>query len=247
VIRLVSAEMLKLRTTRATKVLALCLAGLVVLFVVLAVLKAHVDDVDTAHDQQGLLNIGILVPLFGLLVGLLISTGEFRHQTITPTLLATPQRLRVVGAKLLAAAAVGAVAALLIQALIILLEVICLAARSLPVKIFDDSGVWKSVATVVVGAALWSALGAGIGTALRNQAATLVGAIIWVLVVENVVQHFFPSVGKLLPTSAMGAFVTRSAGDEHTYAMWPSLAITVGWVALFGLVAWQLLERRDVS
>jgi len=104
------------------------------------------SDLTTAHDQQGLLNIGILVPLFGLLVGLLISTGEFRHQTITPTLLATPQRLRVVGAKLLAAAAVGAVAALLIQALIILLEVICLAGRSLPVKIFDDSGVWKSVA-----------------------------------------------------------------------------------------------------
>lgn len=246
-IRLVRAEMLKLRTTRAAKVLAICLAALVTLGVLLAVLKAHVYDISSAHDQQGLLDIGILVPLFGLLIGLLIATGEFRHQTITPTLLATPQRLRVVSAKLIGAAGVGAVAALLILVLILALETICLAARSIPIRLFDDAGLAKTIAAVVVGALLWSALGAGIGTALRNQAATLVGAIVWVLIVENVAAHFFPGVGKLLPTSAMGAFVTRSKAGTHALAMWPALAATVGWVALFGLAAWQLLERRDVS
>lgn len=245
-ILLVRAEVLKLRTTRAAKVLAIALAALVVLIVLLVVFKAHVRDIDSAKEQQDLLGIGILVPLFGLVLGLVIATGEFRHQTITPTLLATPQRLRIVGAKLLAGGLVGAATAVFIQLLATALEAFGLALRSIPVHILSGSGFWKDNAVVIVAAICWCALGAAIGTALRNQPATLVVSIIWVLVAEHIFVHFFPTVGKFLPATAMAAFVARGDAD-HALSMWPGLIVSLGWVAAFGVAAWQLLERRDVS
>ena len=139
-----------------------------------------------------MLGVGILVPLFGLVLGLVIATGEFRHQTITPTLLATPQRLRIVGAKLLAGGVVGALVAIFIQLLATLVEVLSLTLRSIPVHLFSGSGYWKDNAVVIVAAICWCALGAAIGTALRNQPATLVVSIIWVLVAEHIFVHFFP-------------------------------------------------------
>ena len=186
------------------------------------------------------------MPLFGLVLGLVIATGEFRHQTITPTLLATPQRLRIVGAKLLAGGVVGALAAIFIQLLATLLEVLSLTLRSIPVHLFSGSGYWKDNAVVIVAAICWCALGAAIGTALRNQPATLVVSIIWVLVAEHIFVHFFPSVGKFLPATAMAAFISRGDAD-NALSMWPGLLVSLGWIAVFGVAAWQLLERRDVS
>ena len=43
------------------------------------------------------------------MLGVTISSGEFRHQTATLTYLATPNRTRVLAAKAVAAAAGGAV------------------------------------------------------------------------------------------------------------------------------------------
>src|SRR5690625_6213145 len=54
-----------------------------------------------------------LAPAFGyvfpLIVGAISVTAEFRHQTITPTLLAEPRRSTVMGAKLISALPVGLV------------------------------------------------------------------------------------------------------------------------------------------
>ena len=47
--------------------------------------------------------------LLGAVLGVTITSGEFRHQTATLTYLATPNRTRVLAAKMVAAAAAGAV------------------------------------------------------------------------------------------------------------------------------------------
>lgn len=49
-----------------------------------------------------------------LLIGILMMAGEFRHNTATSTFLISPDRRRVVGAKLIASAVVGAGLALAI-------------------------------------------------------------------------------------------------------------------------------------
>jgi len=96
VIDLVRAELLKARTTRGWYVYL----GLIVLLVGLGVS----GDVGTAEDfvrgtvefQRGLVEGAGFALLLGLILAITIVTTEFRHGTITPTLLTTPRREIVV-------------------------------------------------------------------------------------------------------------------------------------------------------
>lgn len=244
-IRLIQTELLKLRTTRATYWLLGVLGAGIVLVVLLLGLLLHAHLLQTRDDQQGLLGVGIAVPLFTLIIGIIISSGEFRHGTITPTLLATPQRARVVAAKLVAGALFGAVLLVAGEALALALGSFSLAVRGIPVHLFEGDIV--AILVSLVGAcALWGALGAALGTAFRNQSATLIVAILWVLIAENVLRGFFPDQASFLPGSALIGVLHRKGGEALLH-LWPAVALSIGYVALFAVLAWQLLERRDVS
>ena len=116
---LVRAEFAKLRTTRFIYGLA---AGMAV-FAVLAVVA-----VGTAAGTQGNPSLSAdSLPMFvagpvalvsgaALLLGILGMAGEFRHQTVTQTFLVTPDRGRVVAAKLVAYPLAGITLTLVILA-----------------------------------------------------------------------------------------------------------------------------------
>jgi ABC-type transport system involved in multi-copper enzyme maturation permease subunit len=243
--RLINAELMKLRTTRATYWLLGVLGAGIVLVVLLLGLLLHAEHLQTRDNQQGLLAAGIAIPLFTLIIGIIISTGEFRHGTITPTLLATPQRGRVVAAKLVAGALFGVVLLVAGEALVLALGTFALAVRGIPVHLFEGD-IWKILGSLVAACALWGALGAALGTAFRNQAATLIVSILWVLIAENVLRGFFPGQASFLPASALIGVLARSGGKGLLH-LWPALLVSCGYVALCGVAAWQLLERRDVS
>ena len=105
---LVSAELLKLRSTRTAWIpLAVALG-----FAVIAVVASTVEPGhgSTAHLSPaalpGLLrgSGGQLLDGAVLLCWIVLSAGEFRHRTSVTTFLGEPNRLRVVSAKLIAAA-----------------------------------------------------------------------------------------------------------------------------------------------
>ena len=98
--RLISSELLKLRSTRTALALIASVVGLVVLIGLIATLTADFekDDVRTVD----LLGIAGFAQVFALILGILAVTTEFRHGTITPTLIVAPDRVRLVMAKLVA-------------------------------------------------------------------------------------------------------------------------------------------------
>jgi ABC-2 type transport system permease protein len=245
VTRLVSAELMKLRTTRATYWLLGILAAAIVLVVLLLGLLLHAQHLQSQDDQQGLLGVGISVPLATLIIGIIISSGEFRHGTITPTLLATPQRGRVVTAKLLAGALFGTVLLVVGEGLALALGGFALAVRGIPVHLYGGD-LPKILGSLVVACALWGAFGAALGTAFRNQSATLIVSILWVLIAENVLRGFFPGQASFLPGSALIGVLSRDGGTGLLH-LWPAVIVSCAYVALCGVAAWQLLERRDVS
>ena len=104
--RIISAELFKMRTTRTFYALvgSALLWSLLPTIPILAFVNFEPDD-----DPLAVLMFFIagLVQVFALLLGILAATNEFRHGTITPSLLVVPNRVRLMLSKLIAALLVG--------------------------------------------------------------------------------------------------------------------------------------------
>ena len=94
-----------------------------------------------------------------LLAWIVLSAGEFRHRTSVTTFLGQPRRLRVVSAKLAAAALTGAAAGLFAEALSAATSATVLSAHHVPLHCAQP-GVPGAVITVPLLAALYGMLGA---------------------------------------------------------------------------------------
>src|SRR6185295_1004499 len=100
------------------------------------------------------------------------------------SLLVAPDRVRLVLAKLAASVLVGLALGLITSVLLYLIVKGIGGLRDL-----DTSG---DAATVIigttVGTGLWAALGLGVGAILRNQVGAIVGSLVYLFVLENLLQ-----------------------------------------------------------
>ncbi len=105
----ISAELLKLRTTRTTKGLllaAILVAGLLGAATV-GTAGGENATLGSADNLANVVGASSLPAFVMLIVGILAMAGEYQHRTVTSTFLATPRRGRVLVAKLVAVGAVG--------------------------------------------------------------------------------------------------------------------------------------------
>jgi ABC-2 type transport system permease protein len=178
--RLVGAEVFKLRTTRTFYGLVLGALGLVLLIVILATATAGKSDI-TLRDAIG---ISGFAQVFALLLGIISVTAEFRHGTVTPSLLVVPDRVKLTLAKLGACLLVGLVLGLLATGLAALIGSLILNARDIPNPL-SGSDVTKMVIGGTIATVLYAALGVGVGAIVRNQVGAVVGALVYLFVLEN--------------------------------------------------------------
>jgi len=239
---LLLAEARKARTVRTTWLLLGAVAALAAIGTAEPLVSAPPQTVRVPlHEQPFLSAPGLIVTIFALVAGLRTVTEEHRHGTIVPTLLVTPARHRVAAAKTLAAAASGALCALLAGAVALVTGSAWLASQDLPVAVTGAVAGW-ALGLVGVGAA-WAVLGAGIGLLVRHQAAAMVGTLLWVTAGEALVGALLPDVAPYLPAAA-GRVLTSPWVDDLTPAA--AAALLGAWAAA-ALVAgtWRLL-RSDV-
>ena len=246
--RLVRTELLKQRTVR-TFLVGVAAAPVVAALVAVAVFDAAGEN---GNDPLGVDNfvqvVGAptsVITLVALFLGLLSMAGEYRHETVTTTFLATPRRRDVVLAKLAASTLVGAVAGLLSVAASVAVAVPWLRSAGVPVEV--DGDVLGVAAGLVVASALYGALGVSVGALVRSQTAAVTVVLVWLLAAEGIAGDVFGSgVGRWLPASAGRAVV---AGAHTSGALDPSLAAAVfaSYVAVFAVAATRLTLRRDVT
>lgn len=246
--RLISSELLKLRSTRTAVALIASVVGLVVLIGLIATLTADFeqDEVFTVD----LLGIAGFAQVFALILGILAVTTEFRHGTITPTLIVAPDRVRLVMAKLAAHALAGLVLGILAVGLTTAIVLTGLSARDIDTGLTSEE-ITKVVIGLILATTLWAALGVGLGALVRNQVGAIVGALGWTLLVENLLT-IIPTVGDWTQkyglngvTNALSNIESEVTGDVLSQGA--GGALLVAYTAAFVIAGTLAMRRRDVT
>ncbi len=232
-IRLVRAELVKLRTTQVW--FWLLLASLAV-SVLAAVAGLASDEVRKPADVATIFanaNGGLAV---AFVLGILGITTEFRYQTFTSTVLATPSRWAIVSAKLLTYALVGAAYAAIGIAVQLAIAVPWLSSKGIDLELGGD--VAHATLGLVLVFALFAVMGVGTGALLRNQVLAISVGLVFLLVINNLLGAI-PGVKSAFPYTPEGAMIAiiYPAGNNGPEGV--DLLSTVGGVIV--LMLWALI------
>jgi ABC-2 type transport system permease protein len=242
---LLRSEAVKVLATRRTLLaFALALLVLVAIGTVASVQSArHSHPVNVAkglHDAVS--HAAGLVIIIALLFGILVSTWEYQHRTMTDTLLAAPVRERVVAAKAVAALLVGLLLAVVAVALALAIAVPWLGSDA--AGELHGGSLWARVGELLVGAGLWGALGALVGALVASQVGAIIASLIWLLVVESLLDAFVGRVAPYLPGQASQALL---GADTSGLSRGGGFAVTLAYVAALGALAVFATRRRDIT
>ncbi|MDM4762679.1 ABC transporter permease [Galbitalea sp. SE-J8] len=263
----IRAETLKLTTTRLWWILLIVLVGYIGFTAgLLAFLFGALGDRMREQGGPAIDGVPALVYstataigyVFPLIIGALAVTSEYRHQTLTPTFLATPRRATVLAAKTVVMAGTGAVFGVAGLVASVGLGASVLAATGTDAEL-GESDTWALIARVVVAMALWAVVGVGIGTLIPNQIASIVVVLAFTQFVEPILRlgsgvwDWTAQLGRFLPGAASDALVGSSiytafgGGSSVTLEWWQGglvlLGLAVVLLAIGHLVSW----RRDVT
>ncbi|HEU4566693.1 MAG TPA: ABC transporter permease [Marmoricola sp.] len=262
------AEWRKVVTTRTWWILALVMFGyMLFLGAIIAFALTHPGlgssggsgDLDV-HGRAAAEMVYTLAASFGyafpLLVGALAMTSEFRHRTITPTLLVEPRRGVVLGAKLAVNLGVGVVygVAGTLGAL----------AGGAPLLGTMGDGAWLTSGPVladlgfcVLALALWAAIGVGVGSLLVNQVAAVIVILAFTQFVEPVLRLGLGAVDSLagasrfLPGAAAealsGSSFYSTAGMAGLLDRWQGGLVLLGYAVGLAVAGRLTTLRRDVG
>lgn len=248
---LLASELLKLRTTRVPYVLL----GLTILasgLVTAALVGAGEADPDKADRALALAQGAGFWSTIATVLGILIVTNEYRHDTIMTTFLAEPRRVRVLAAKLATSLIAGAVLALgaIVAMAAVALPWLSITDQSLPL----EGQALEAVGRLLLAFALSAALGAAVGAIIQNQVGTIITVFVWFLIVESIIGVvsglLFGDLGDAdpvspyLPGSALGAIVGGQGAEFMLDGGWGALLAT-GYVAALSLLGAVSMTRRD--
>jgi ABC-type transport system involved in multi-copper enzyme maturation permease subunit len=239
-----SAELLKLRTTRVSYALAAVIVALS------GIAAATVVGTNTFGDDRALdlVQAASLAVTVVTIMGILLVTNEYRHGTIATTFLAEPHRLRVLAAKLVVGAFAGVVYAAIAVASIAAVALPWLAARDDALAI--DGQAVEAVARLTVSFALAAALGVAVGAVVRSQVGAIVAVFVWFLIVEHLFAILLAlaagdvdkaeTIVRYLPGGAFGGIVgaTELRGGA-------AIALAAAYVATLAVGGGVVMVRRD--
>lgn len=192
--------------------------------------------------------------MFALVLGITGMTGEYRHQTITSTFLVSPRRARVVVAKILAHALMGVVYALVGLLTVLVVGGITMSVRGYGLGLGADR-LWATNALAVVAVAIWTVVGIGVGTLIRNQVAAIVAALLFTFLVEPLLTFAISTIEALdldwlvrwLPSNASSALMAPGDVMVQYLDWWAGGLVLLGYGLVLAGLGIAVSVRRDVS
>ena len=244
---LLSAELLKLRTVRTPRVL-----GLAVLVVVAGAVTATASTFSPGdHPARQVLAVAGPVQTVALLLGILAVTTEYRHGTLTPVLLMTPGRVRLLVAKLIVLTATGAVLGLVVYGAAATITLPVLSTRHIPDGL-GPAGLAGLIAGGAAATALFAALGVGFGALVRNQVGAVAVALGLLYVAEPLLGAI-PGAGDAVQRfglAGLGSSASATSAFTGTARLFSAPA-GVGLLAAYAVLVFAagaaLFRRRDLA
>jgi ABC-2 type transport system permease protein len=233
--RLLSGELIKVRTTRTALGFGLA-AVLLVLAVTLITILAN-DLVGVAQKRDAL-NFGGVIAIVLLLFGAVGATGEFRHRTIAPAVLIAPDRFRIVVARIAAYGLTALLFGVVMGIIAIALGLMLLGGE--PGPDLAGSDYVRLAAGGLIAAVLATTIGVGIGTLVRNQVAAVVGILVWVTILEPLSGLVVGDLSKYWPVATL---VRVGRGGDDEMSMGVAVLVLLGW-AVVACAAGALVDRR---
>lgn len=274
--KLIRSEILKLRTTNSWWLFGIGVLGLLALSFFFNALQAYfllnepTPEGMSPQDMAQFEAMRDIVPIsaslltsgqffgvmFAMLLGIVLITSEFQHQTLTTTFLTTPHRSAVVVAKLVVAAFGGVFFWAITTLLTIPATVIFLNTQGKSAHL-GDTDVLQAIALNLLAYGLWGIFGLGIGVLIRSQIGATVTAIVLylagfigaIIVFALLAEWWGPWVSKwqvIVPSIASQLMVsgTQLPGNPP---QWVGAAVLIGYAVVAGTIGTLLLRRRDIS
>jgi ABC-2 type transport system permease protein len=259
--RLLGVELLKLRTVRTPYGLLAALVVMTVIFCAIESTKGYagtggVASLPTLAGQTTVTTITAWAIILAAVLGVLVSAGEMRHGAVL-TYSATPKRHRALLAQAGAAGVAGAIFGLCGGATSTVVGLAFVVAHGDAIVLGAPAMVGH-IGGAMLGAALWAAIGVGVGALVRSQVVGVIVVLLWAVLIESFVGGVFPSSRPYLPytaaTTLAGTKLGGAAfGPAHGIAgsaplPFVAAAALVLAVALsVGLVAAGTTLRRDIA
>ncbi|MDR0431732.1 MAG: hypothetical protein LBH48_00210 [Bifidobacteriaceae bacterium] len=258
----IASENRKFFSTRIWWILLLCMVAYVAFVVALIAVVIHFAE--GVGAPQGTIGTPYSLPasmayVFPATIGALAITSEYRHQTLTPTFLATPRRGIVLGAKLIGAVPIGLVLGVMAS-----LTALAVGGGTLGL-LGDDTSLglassWRDLVLGALAMAMWTLIGLSFGALVRSQVAAIVILLVFSQVVEPILRMVpmgvpaMSHVVKFLPGAAGEAL----AGGGQVYGVgsvegvvglpaWGGALTMAAYVAVFAVVGYVVSMRRDVT
>ena len=247
---LVRSEWTKLFTTRVWIGLLLGAVVMVAGFTVL--LTAFAGDPESGlppvgsdiYEQLAFATAANVVVLF-IILGIIGMTQEYRHRTATPTFLTTPRRGRVVIAKLIAYALAAVPLALVVLAVNVAVVYIHAGARGAAPALDGDN--LRVLASSGLALVIYAVIGVGVGALLRNQVGAIVGALVYLFVIEPIIRQI-PATApayKWMPGGGLEALTATFQGPD-LLEPWQGDLLLLGYGLVAAVLGTFLAVRRDV-
>jgi ABC-2 type transport system permease protein len=245
--RLLAAELLKIRTLRSVWGFLIVTAGLAGLFAAGGIGgESEAGRLEPDYQFRLALDSAFAPSILALVLGIVLFTNEYRHGTITRTLLVTPRRNHMLAAKLITGGLVGVALMALAVVVAALVAVIWLGIIDVPLEPGDAA---RGAGRAFVGLALAGILGVAVGGAVQSQVGALVGALVWLFVAEPLTWVLLGllDVGGAADYLPGAWFLGISDSGEDRKSFFVFVAVGVGYVALASAIAVVRTARRDVT
>lgn len=264
--RLVTSEFRKFFTTRTWWGMAIAVVLLAAGFAVLFAITLTMGYSDAEREEFGIpggdatqiansvysggLTLGLVLLL---VIGVLQIGQEFRHQTITSTLLSEPNRAKAMLAKIIALLGIGGFYGLLSVGSSVIAGAVTLNARGFDP--FPSPEVFRTLVLCLVGLGLWALIGLGLGILIPNQVAAIMIGVGFTMVVEPIAGVILTSweftstnIAPYLPQAATNAMIdaVQNPGAE-ALTWWQGALVLVAYAGVLSGLGTARVIKQDIA